>query len=99
MTSIEQFIQVGGALLAVTLLVVALGYVAKRFAGNATNTGNTIEVVATLHLGPRDRLMVIQVEQRQMLIGVGTQQIALLSELPDAAPGRVLANGSGAELS
>ncbi len=97
MSSIDQFIQVGGALLAVTLLVVALGYVARRFAGNATSTGNTIEVVATLHLGPRGRLMVIQVEQRQMLIGVGSQQIALLGELPDATHERVLSNASVAE--
>lgn len=76
-----------GSLALVISLILALGWVAKRFLeprklGGRTWTG--IRVIQSLPIGAKKRLMVVEVEGKRLLIGVGGDSISALSELDPA---------------
>ena len=88
---------VGGGVLALLLvvsLILALAWLAKRMpgVGSVTAANPALRVVGSLALGPRERLVVVEVGQTQLLISVGaggTRALHTLAEpLPaaDAAP-------------
>lgn len=67
---------VGGGVLALLLvvgLILALAWLAKRMPGiGVAGAGNpSFRVVGSLALGPRDRVVVVEVGQTQLLLGVG----------------------------
>lgn len=43
-------------------------------------------VLRSLTLGPRERLLVVRVGARQLVIGIGSNSVALLCELDEALP-------------
>lgn len=69
------------SLLVVLAVILMLAWIAKkaRFFGS---NHQQLQVVATLPLGPKERIMVIKVGNEQVLVGVTGQQINLLKELP-----------------
>ena len=77
----QQVGQVIGALGGTLLLVLVLAYVAKRMQqGSATKT-NHLKVVETLHLGTKERVLLVQAGTQQVLLGVTPQQITQLAEV------------------
>lgn len=79
------------ALLLVIGLILALGCMAKRMPGFGRGAGNNgLRVVASLPIGARERVVVVEVGQTQLLLGVGpggTRTLHTLSEpLPEAGP-------------
>ena len=46
----------------------------------ARRTGKILQVKDSLSLGTRERLLVVRFEQRELLLGVNSQRITLLSE-------------------
>lgn len=68
------------ALLMVLVLIVISAMVLKRFQGG-TSTGSGLKVITSLSLGAKERLMVVQVGQQQILLGVTAQQISVLEKL------------------
>ena len=82
---------VGGtvfALLFVLALIFALAWLAKRLPGVAGSSHRALRVVASLSLGPRERVVVVDVGGTQLLLGVGaggTRALHTLdTPLPDA---------------
>ena len=68
------------SLLAVIAVIVMLAFLAKK-ARVFGSDNQQLHVVATLPLGPKERIMVVQVGSEQVLLGITGQQINLLKEL------------------
>jgi len=82
---------VGGAVFALILvvsLILALGWLAKRMpgVGRATGGGNGLRIVGSLTLGPRDRVVVVDVGGTQLLLGVGQNGMTTLHTLTEPLP-------------
>lgn len=82
---------VGGAVFALILvvsLILGLGWLAKRMPGfgRATGGGNALRVVGSLTLGPRDRVVVVDVGGTQLLLGVGQNGMTTLHTLSEPLP-------------
>ncbi len=63
----------------VTILVFAA--FAKRYSLNRASPGNALHTVASLTIGPRERVVVVEFRDRQLVLGATTQQITLLASL------------------
>lgn len=73
----EQIFQVGLYLGLIVALIVLLGFVAKRLNPQtmiASNSG--MRVVSTLSLGLKEKLVMVQVGEQQLLLGVTPGSIA-----------------------
>lgn len=85
--------------LSLTLAVVVLllwggVWMARRArAGGAVAGARDCAVVRSLALGPRERLLVVQVGPRHLVIGVGSNSVSLLCELDGPLP--TAANDAG----
>lgn len=71
-------------LLAVLALLMLCAWVVRR--GGLTGQSGVIKVVAQTAVGTRERVVLVQVGEQQLLIGVTPQQISLLHTLPEALP-------------
>ena len=78
--------QVALALALIVALVVGLGFVIKRLNQGGLRQGGDIKVVASTFLGPKERVLLLEVNDRQILVGVNPNCIQALSEFP-AGPG------------
>ena len=66
----DHILQVLLALGVVVGLVVALGYAMRRINGGHLKTGGDIRVVASQFLGPKERILLLEVKDRQIRQGV-----------------------------
>ncbi len=87
------------SLLMVLGLIIISALVLKRFNLTQQNS-NQLKVIANLSLGAKERVVVVQIGEQQLVLGVCPQQISLLKDLktpidietssPIALPGNVL---------
>jgi flagellar protein FliO/FliZ len=78
------------AMVMVLGLIVISAMVLKRFQSGASQIGG-LKVITSLHLGTKERLVVVQIGQQQVLLGVTAQQISLLDKLNEPlSPGSQL---------
>jgi flagellar protein FliO/FliZ len=80
---------VGGtvfALLFVVGLILALAWLAKRMPGVAGSSNRALRVVASLSLGPREKVVVVDVGGKQLLLGVGAGGTRTLHTLEAPLP-------------
>jgi flagellar protein FliO/FliZ len=81
------------ALLFVVGLIFVSAWVFRRFNGARLPRRGAgrlaMRVAASLPLGERRYLTVVEVEERRFLLGVAPQSISMLAELPAPAPGAV----------
>lgn len=68
------------SLLMVLALIFISALVLKRFNFTQKNTGQ-LKVIASLSLGVKERLVVAQVGEQQLVLGVTSQQITLIKSL------------------
>ncbi|MEY8199063.1 MAG: flagellar biosynthetic protein FliO [Colwellia sp.] len=70
------------SLLMVLALIIICALVLKRF--NLTQQGvNQLKVVTSLSLGAKERVVVIQAGEQQLLLGVTAQQVTLIERLEE----------------
>jgi flagellar protein FliO/FliZ len=75
------------ALIFVIGLIVVLGKLAKRMPGIGAASGRKgLRLVASLPLGPKDRVMVVEVGGKQLLVGVGEGGPRLIHTLDNPLP-------------
>ncbi|MDV3468794.1 flagellar biosynthetic protein FliO [Stenotrophomonas sp. C3(2023)] len=79
------------ALLAVLALVVGLGWLLKRMPGSSFRPADGLKVVASVAVGAKERVVVLEVGGQQLLLGVTAGGISALHTLdqplpPPAAP-------------
>jgi len=81
------------ALLAVLALVVGLGWLLKRMPGSGFRAPEGMKLVSSIAVGARERVVVLEVNGEQMLLGVTAGGISHLhtleTPLPPPAPMRV----------
>ncbi|MFT4249005.1 MAG: flagellar biosynthetic protein FliO [Pseudomonas sp.] len=74
------------ALLLVLGLIVGLGWLLKRLPGSGFRPAAGLKLVASLPLGPKERLVVVEVNGEQLLLGVSAGGISALHALPAPLP-------------
>jgi len=73
------------SLLMVLCLIIICAFVLKRF--NLTQQGvSQLKVVTSLSLGAKERVVVIQAGEQQLLLGVTAQQVTLIERLSEPLP-------------
>lgn len=70
------------SLLMVLALIIASAFLLKRFQP-ARMGQKGLKVITSLHLGAKERVMVVQVADKQLLLGVTAQQITVLDTLDE----------------
>ena len=70
------------SLLMVLALIIISALVLKRFNFAQQNT-NQLKIVASLSLGAKERLVVVQVAEQQLVLGVTAQQVTLIESLDE----------------
>lgn len=73
-------------LVLVVALILGLGWVLRRMPGAAQRSSGALRVVASLPIGARERLLVVDVAGEQMVLGVTGQHISLLKSLDTPLP-------------
>ncbi|MBW8190797.1 flagellar biosynthetic protein FliO [Neiella marina] len=87
--SVDQLIAMFVSLLVVLAVAIALAWLWKRFMPTNLMGQTGLDVVATRHIGAKERLLLIKVGERYLLLGATAQAINTLAEftaeqLPDA---------------
>ena len=73
-----QLLQLGLGLAVVVALIFGLGYLMRRVGPLAPQGGQHIKLVSSLPLGPRDRLLLVDVGGTQLLLGTSPGRINTL---------------------
>ncbi|MEX1221299.1 MAG: flagellar biosynthetic protein FliO [Idiomarina sp.] len=71
------------SLLVVLAVIFILAALMKRMNIKMQGHGSNMRVISNTALGPKERLLVVQVGESKLLLGVTAQSIQLLKELPD----------------
>jgi len=71
------------ALLLVLGAIFALAWVLKRVRGFNSRVGASLEVIANVPLGPKERAVLLKVGPTQLLLGVAPGRVATLYVLPE----------------
>ncbi len=81
----SPLVQVSGALTAIIIFILLAAWVAKRF-GFTPKTGSSKEmkVSASCSVGPRERVVIVDVQDARLVLGVTAGQITHLHTLPAA---------------
>lgn len=79
----SPLLQVSGALLGIIAFILIMAWLAKRF-GLAGKTANArgLKVSASTSLGPRERVIIVDVEDARLVLGVTASHINVLHKLP-----------------
>jgi flagellar protein FliO/FliZ len=88
-----SLLQVFIGLVAVLLLIAATAWVAKRFGVTAGGSSSLLHVVSSASVGTRERVVVVEVGESWLVVGVAPGSVNALMTLPrgeikpSAAPG------------
>jgi flagellar protein FliO/FliZ len=81
----SPLLQISGALALIIGLILAAAWVAKRTGFAGKNTGaRGLKVTASTAVGPRERVVIVTVDDARLVLGVTPTQINLLHKLPPA---------------
>ncbi|MEY4376981.1 MAG: hypothetical protein RJB26_1531 [Pseudomonadota bacterium] len=96
-SGLAGFAQVTLSLLFILALVVALAWLAQRLRLTPRSATGVIRVLGDLPVGPKERVLLLQVGDRQALVGVGADGVRALSLLEVAVglPPPAVANEPG----
>lgn len=83
MEAVGSIWQMALALLLVVGVVLGLGFAAKKTRLVKSSAGaGSLKIVDSTYLGAKERLVLVQVGDRQVLIGMNAQAITPLAQLP-----------------
>ena len=74
------------ALLLVLGLILGLAWVLKRMPGSGFRPADGLRVVASLSVGAKERVVVVEVNGEQLLLGVSPGGVRTLHTLPEPLP-------------
>lgn len=81
-----HLLQVVAALALVLVLIGGLAYVAQRMRLGPQATGRHLRIVDALALGPRERLMLVEVDGERVLIGIAGGRLERLHAIAGPRP-------------
>ena len=73
-----QIMNVGTGLFAVIATIVLVGFIYSRSKGLNGKAGSVIDVVAVQPLGPKERIVLVQVADKQLMLGMTSSQVQTL---------------------
>ncbi|MGI9205866.1 MAG: FliO/MopB family protein [Woeseiaceae bacterium] len=79
----SELVNVGGGLIVVVVAIIVLGVIYAKTQGLKTGTGGVINIVATQAIGPKERIAVVEVANKQLLIGMTTTNVQTLHVFED----------------
>ncbi|MEH0884664.1 flagellar biosynthetic protein FliO [Enterobacter sp. UNJFSC 003] len=81
----SPLLQVSGALFGIIAFILIAAWLAKRF-GLAGKTAGArgLKVSASTSLGPRERVVIVDVEDARLVLGITASNINVLHKLPPA---------------
>lgn len=74
----SELVNVGGGLIVVVLAIVVLGVIYAKTQGLRSGAGGVINIVATQAIGPKERIAIVEVADKQLLIGMTTTNVQTL---------------------
>ncbi|HIC2037176.1 flagellar biosynthetic protein FliO [Enterobacter soli] len=81
----SPLLQVSGALFGIIAFILIIAWIAKRFGvAGKTAAGRGLKVSASTTLGPRERVVIVDVEDARLVLGVTASNINVLHKLPPA---------------
>jgi len=83
-------IQVVAALVVTLALVFACAFVVRRFGGGGLRSNQVIKVLATAPIGSRERILLLEVHGRQLLIGTTANTVTALHVFDAGTPSVVV---------
>ena len=78
--------QVLAALGGTVALIFGLAFLARRMQRTVAGHGQQLAIVESLHLGAKERLLLVNIGQQQVLLGVTAQQISHLTAVDVVDP-------------
>ena len=76
------FVQVAIALALVLAAIVLFAWLLRRWVPGYKAAGGLLRVVAGVMIGPRERLVLVELEDTWLLVGVATGGVSLLHTMP-----------------
>ena len=73
-----DILSLGLSMLIIVGAVVALGWLYSRMRFNGGGPGNAINIVASRGLGPKERLLLVEVGDKQLLVGMTSSSVRTL---------------------
>jgi flagellar protein FliO/FliZ len=87
----SPLVQVSGALTAIIIFILLAAWVAKRFGFTPkTGSGKEMKVSASCSVGARERVVIVDVQDARLVLGVTAGQITHLHTLPAAPVNEVI---------
>lgn len=77
-------LQMMAGLMVVLALIVGLSWLARRFNLAGVGAASGMKITSALSVGAKEKILVLEVENQRLLVGVTAQQISLLRVLGDA---------------
>lgn len=82
----SELIRVVFGLLCVLLLILLLSWLVKRLQGAQIGSIKGFQVVASMVLGPKEKIMLLKAGTRYLLLGFGSGHISLLCDFGEQLP-------------
>lgn len=81
----SPLLQVSGALFGIIAFILIAAWLAKRFGlAGKTVAARGLKVSASTSLGPRERVVIVDVEDARLVLGITASNISVLHKLPPA---------------
>jgi len=81
--SAAYLLQLIAGLLVVIAAIVVLAFVMRRMTGMQTRLGGDFRVIGGISLGSRERMLLVQVGEKQLLVGVAPGRVQTLHVLDE----------------
>ena len=79
-------VQVAAALVVTLGLVFACAFLARRFGGGGVRSSQVIKVLAAAPIGSRERILLLEVHGRQLLVGTTANMVTALHVFDAGTP-------------
>lgn len=91
----SELLSMGLSMIIVIAAVIALGWLYSRFRFKDNAGGDIINVIASRGLGPKERLLLVQVGDQQLLVGITASQVRTLHTFDKPFAAAQVADESG----
>lgn len=82
----NDWLRVSLALLFILGIILVLSWLVKRLNGINFSTSKGFQLIASMTLGPKEKLMLVQVGGRYLLMGVGSASVTMLHDFGQDLP-------------
>lgn len=76
--SSENMMQMAASLLLVLVIIGILAWLLKRFTINSSSATSAIKIIATAGVGQRERIVLVEVENTRLVLGVAPGRVNIL---------------------